>query len=416
MGGRLRNCASPFEEIHPIILSSKCPIAQRFAEYVHCLTPHQGRKITSDCIRRTGVVIIGGKRLVENMVTRCVKCRRLRGATASQLMADLPMERVMRSDLFDHIGIDVFGPYYVHDGRSTRRTVGSKKVFVLLVNCLASRAIHLEPLENMDTSAMMNALRRFFSIRGTCKSITSDHGSNFLGVVSQSKHFQRFQREIETRGIVWHFNPVGASHYGGPYERKIGSVRRVLEAYLLDEKTPLSRDELHTYLMEAAAVVNSTPLYVSYDHPDEPSPISPQMLITLKTPSAFCPGPEEIMECDAFAYGVKRWRRVQRLADAFWDRWQRFYLQELSTRRKWTKGAKNLSTGDVVLLREKNLPRCEWRLAVVHEAIPGKDLKVRRVTIRLLDGRGKVAITERAITDLVLLHSPPPSEVAPGGV
>ena len=406
VGGRLRNCISPFEEKHPIILSGKCPIARRFAEHVHAGTPHQGRMITLDRIRRSGVFILGGKRLVGKIVTSCVTCRRLRAPSSSQVMADLPKERTTECDMFDHIGVDVFGPYYVHDGRSTRRTVGSKKVFVLLVNCMASRAIHLEPLESMDTSAMMNALRRFFSLRGMCKSITSDHGGNFLGVLGQSKHFSTFKKEVESRGILWYLNPVGASHYGGAYERKIGSVRRVLEAYLLNEKTPLSRDELHTYLQEAAAVVNSTPLYVSYDHAEEPIPISPQMLLTLKAPSAFCPGPEEIVKEDEFAYGVKRWRRVQRLADAFWDQWRSYYLQDLATRRKWTKIKSDMWDGDVVLLREKYLPRCEWRMAVVHGVTPGSDSRVRRVTLRLLDGRGKLTLTERAIHDLVLLHSP----------
>ena len=43
---------------------------------------------------------------------------------------------------------------------------------------------------------------------------------------------------------------------------------------------------------------------------------------------------------------------------------------------------------------------------MVQEALPGRDSLVRRVTIRLLGGRGKVTVSERAVTDLVLLHSP----------
>ena len=261
---------------------------------------------------------------------------------------------------------------------------------------------------------MMNALRRFFSIRGICKSITSDHGSNFLGVLGQSEHFHGFKREIEARGIVWHLNPVGASHYGGFFERKIGSVRRVLESYLFIESTPLSRDELYTYLQEAAAIVNSTPLYVTHDLAGEPLPISPQMLITMKTHSD-CPDVDGITQKDALAYGARRWRRVQFLANVFWDHWRRYYLQELVTRRKWTKTRRNLLVGDVVLLREKNLPRCDWRVAVVNETYPGKDALVRRVKVRLLDRRGKVTLSERAVTDLVLLHSPHESPVGSRG-
>ena len=119
-GGRLRNSVSPFEERHPIILSSKCPIVFRFAVYMHNRTPHQGRMISHYSIRNSGVFILGGKSLVGKIVDDCDMCKRLRGPCASQLMADLPEERVAPSAVFDHVGVDVFGPYYVHDGRSTR--------------------------------------------------------------------------------------------------------------------------------------------------------------------------------------------------------------------------------------------------------------------------------------------------------
>ena len=160
-----------------------------------------------------------------------------------QLMADLPSERLQEGAPFTHIGIDVFGNFYMHDGKTTRRTKGTRKIYVLLINCLASRAVHLEPLESMDTTSLMLALRRFFAVRGRCRSILSDHGSNFLGALSQLDGFATLQAEVEAKGITWRFNPVGASHYGGAYERKIGSVRRVMEAFLTLEHAALNREE-----------------------------------------------------------------------------------------------------------------------------------------------------------------------------
>ena len=201
VGGRLRNARSPFEVKHPVILPKGSNITRKYVEHQHARSFHQGRLVTLSTIRQKGVFVMGGKGVVNKVLSACVTCQRLRGKPMTQLMADLPPERVCESAPFEHVGVDVFGPYYVYDGKSTRRTLGSKKVFVMLVNCLASRAVHLEALEGMDTASMMNALRRFFSIRGLCKTMYSDHGSNFIGVLNQENYFNAFQVEIEAKGI-----------------------------------------------------------------------------------------------------------------------------------------------------------------------------------------------------------------------
>ena len=119
---------------------------------------------------------------------------------------------------------------------------------------MASRAIHLEPLAGMDTASLRNALERFFSLRGDCRTMRSDRGTNFVGLLNQGDEFSRLQKDLESRGILWELHPVAASHYGGSIERKIGSLRRVLEALLIKSKdrTSLSRDELYTLLQASA--------------------------------------------------------------------------------------------------------------------------------------------------------------------
>ena len=404
VGGRLRHAATPFEEKHPILLSSRSIIAQRFVEYCHITSPHQGKGLTMNKVRSQGVYVLGLRRLVDSLIKSCVMCKRLRGTQASQLMGELPAERVTESCAFDHCGIDVFGPFYISEGQTTRRRSSQVKVFVLLVNCLASRAVHLEPLAGMDTTSVINALRRFMAIRGDCRSLVSDHGSNFIGALGESEQFY-IKKEVESRGIKWTLNPVGASHYGGAFERKIGSVRRVLEAFLQPHPHPLNRDEFYTMLQEAAAVVNSTPLYPAPEGVNEPLALSPSNLLTLKTRQSSLP-PEQLSEKDVHAYGKRRWRRIQLLADAFWTKWRENYLQTLTRRAKWCKDRPNLKDGDVVLLREKGAPRCDWRLAVVRRVVPGADARVRRAVVAISGSEGRLRETERAITDFVLLFSP----------
>lgn len=55
------------------------------------------------------------------------------------------------------------------------------------------------------------------------------------------------------------------------------------------------------------------------------------------------------------------WKHVQVLAEKFWKRWKDGFLQSLKTRRKRRVEKDNLKEGDVVLLREKDMKRCDWQ-------------------------------------------------------
>ena len=70
------------------------------------------------------------------------------------------------------------------------------------------------------------------------------------------------QEDWQKQGRTWDVNPPLASHFGGVWERAIGQVRQILEAYLLpNEDQTLQLDEFYTLLLSAANIVNSTPLW-----------------------------------------------------------------------------------------------------------------------------------------------------------
>merc|ERR1712074_160426 len=102
-------------------------------------------------IRQAGFHILSGSKVIKLFRANCVNCRRVRGKPVEQMMAPLPKERLETLAPFDHVGIDLFGPYFVHDGRNTRRSNASKKVWVMLVTCLASRACHVEVVNSFGT-------------------------------------------------------------------------------------------------------------------------------------------------------------------------------------------------------------------------------------------------------------------------
>jgi len=52
---------------------------------------------------------------------------------------------------------------------------------------MASRAIHLEILDDMTTDAFINALRCLIAIRGPIRQLRSDRGTNFVGAFKELK-------------------------------------------------------------------------------------------------------------------------------------------------------------------------------------------------------------------------------------
>jgi hypothetical protein len=164
----------------------------------------------------------------------------------------------------------------------------------------------------------------------------------------------------------------------------------------------LSRDELATFLSEACSIVNQTPLHETSDDPNDPAPITPQMLLTLREPVAST-DLEGFSDDDLLAYGKSRWRRTQYLVDQFWKRWRQDYLLEAKRRHKWTKSRPCATIGDLVLISDKNTPRNHWPTGKITTVNKSQDGLVRSVQVRLPTIGKNPRIVTRAITDLILL-------------
>ena len=162
-----------FNEKHPVLLPNAHNITESIISDVHEKVRHQGRLITLAAVRQIGFPILNPRSTVSSYINKCVTCRRLRGAMLTQQMASLPKDRLCRTAPFETCGMDVFGHFFVHDGKTTRRNIASKKVWIILFTCLYSRAVHLEVLSAMDTSSFMLAFRRFEAIRGKCHLLRS---------------------------------------------------------------------------------------------------------------------------------------------------------------------------------------------------------------------------------------------------
>ena len=405
VGGRLRQAQLEYGEKHPALLSKNHHVGNLVVRHYHNQVHHQGRQITHGAIRQAGYWLIGGHRTVARELSKCVVCKKLRGPLLDQRMADLPADRSEVAPPFTNVGFDVFGPWMVRS-RKTRGGAANSKRWGVVFTCLSSRAVHVEVLESMDTSSFICALRRFFAIRGTASLLRCDRGTNFTGAKAEldkalaelDQH--KVERYAHKQGCEWLFNPPHASHFGGAWERQIGTIRRVLDAMFAElGSAQLTHELLVTLMAEVTAIVNARPIALVPTDVDEPQPLSPSMLLTMKTrPAGTSPGvfvPTDL-------YARRRWRRVQYLADQFWLRWRREYLQSMQPRRKWSSPRQNLTDGDVVLMKEEGTHRNNWPIGRVMEAIQSEDGQVRKARVEInRDGKKKAFL--RPVKELVVL-------------
>ena len=168
VGGHLLKTKFPFSVKYPILLPKSHDASLAILKHYHEKSFHQGRLITRGALVDAGYYLIGGRQIIKKFLANCVICRKLRASSETQMMADLPSDRVETAAPFSNTGVDVCGPWTIYDGKSTRNRTGTKKVWVVLFTCLTSRAIHVESLSSLDTPTFINSLRRFIAIRGRC--------------------------------------------------------------------------------------------------------------------------------------------------------------------------------------------------------------------------------------------------------
>ena len=152
VGGRLQKSSLSYGIQHPIILPKSGHLVELIIRHCHQKIAHQGRGFTLNELRSRGYWILGCSKAVSSVIYKCVTCRKLRGRPQSQKMSQLPSDRTEFAPPFSYCGMDCFGPFMVKEGRRELKRYG------LIVTCMASRAVHIECLDDMTTDCLINAL------------------------------------------------------------------------------------------------------------------------------------------------------------------------------------------------------------------------------------------------------------------
>ena len=81
------------------------------------------------------------------------------------MLGQLPIECLTPDLVFDKVGMDYAGPFYIKYGHVRKPTV--VKTYASVFFSLSVKAVHLELVSELTTEAFLACLRRFISRRGS---------------------------------------------------------------------------------------------------------------------------------------------------------------------------------------------------------------------------------------------------------
>jgi hypothetical protein len=394
--GRLRYAEYlAWETRYPIILPKDHKVTSLIIKDSHERNHHAGTNhVLADLSSQYWIV--SAREAIRKFERACMTCKRNKAMPGRQIMAPLPEQRLSVSmRAFVHTSVDYAGPFITRQGRGKAR----QKRYLCLFTCFATRAVHFEMANSLDTDSFLNAFFRMTSRRGMPAHMYSDNGTNFVGGNNELRELVDLQeRQIQDAtskyGITWHFNPPDAPHFGGIHETMVKAAKRAIKAIL--GTADITDEELQSAVVGAEGLVNSRPLTYQSASSSDLVPLTPNHFLFGQLGGTFAP---EIIDQTPFN-PRRRWRRVQELVRHFWHRWIREWIPGLNPRNKWCRSERDFRTGDVVLILSAVAPRGYWPLGRIVWTYPGQDDRIRVVDVKV-----KNTILKRPVSKLCLLEA-----------
>ncbi|GFW42157.1 integrase catalytic domain-containing protein [Trichonephila clavipes] len=174
VGGRLNNSDLPYVNKHPAILPGNHNLTVQIIVHFHRKNLHTGASFLLHYVREK-FWPLNGRSLCRKVVHECLVCFNSRPLVTSQLMGNLPRDRVIPDYPFNCSGVDFCGPFMI----------------------------------------------RFFSRRGKCAKLYSDNGKTFVGANKELKRFLKLIEDsddnlagfLSAEGIEWKFIPPRAPSF-----------------------------------------------------------------------------------------------------------------------------------------------------------------------------------------------------------
>lgn len=151
----------------------------------------------------------------------------------------------------------------------------------------------------------------------------------------------------------------------------------------------LTYEEFNTLLTQVEACLNSRPLLPMTENLEDLNVLTPGHFL-IGTPLNALPQ-RDLSEINSGR--LSRYQLVTQMFQSFWTRWSRDYLSQLQQRPKWRQSRDDICCGDLVILKDDNLPPLKWQLGRVVSLHPGTDNQCRVVSVKVQNGIVKRALS-----------------------
>lgn len=194
--------------MYPIVLPSRHKVVERLIRQRHLMLSHAGVQTVLAHLRRQ-FWIVRGRKTVQRVISKCVRCRRYAAKGFETLRQPYP----------------TIEPETRQSSKSRELTwqdrcilrIGKKPGFycspALFIGRYTSSSYRVFP---HLSDGFMSGFRRFVARRGRPRIVYSDNGTNFTGTnnILKALNWEKIVRETSVHRIQWKFNPPAAAWWG----------------------------------------------------------------------------------------------------------------------------------------------------------------------------------------------------------
>ncbi len=373
----------------PVILPKNHPVTTLVLKNAHTKTRCAHGTNGALCFLRTKFWIPSARQRLNVIRRQCPRCIRIHGRPRGQIEAPLPRVRLPPPfRAFAKVGVDFTGAFKIKIGRGNVQ----RKVYVLVITCTVSRAVHLEMAQSLEAEDFLIAFENFSNRRGKPLVVVSDNGTNLVaGDRLLRQAIERLDRDQVGRyamnnNIEWKFGCPNEPHAGGVFESMVKTSKRAIFAVL--READLTFWEFNSTLIAAENLVNSRPLTYQTNNPDDYRVLTPNSLLFGQPCGQLAP-----MNVEEERYHPRqRWHHLQHVNKAVWRRWIREIMPELGPRHKWFRGQRDYRVGDGIIVMDKRMPRNFWMTGRVTGVDLGRDGHVRFLTLQTPEGEVRKSV------------------------
>ena len=244
---------------HLPVVREDSPILYALVLDIHLRrTPHAGVELTVNEVFKEVFVIQGLRRLIRRIKKDCLKCKLLDRKTVELQMSHHPQARTTIAPPFYTMMIDVaFG----FKGQSYKKSRSTFKLYALVCVCILTGATSILVLEGLQTQDIVGALERHSSRHGVPAEVFVDNGTQLMALKEAEFSIRDIDTELHhSMGIKVHTSTAKSHEERGRVERKIRSLRMMLEKLGISSESPMTSLQWETTFAKIASMIDDLPL------------------------------------------------------------------------------------------------------------------------------------------------------------